>query len=376
MRSPEILPVPPLIEVTKVSTESPPAEDLAAASRHLRAALVMRIGGKPGPIFVLDPSRDSVLGRSGEIDIALADRLASRRHAIIRYQDGQWLLEDLESRNGTWLDGRVVQTEPLCDGSVVRIGMTELVFQVLADEPAASERSSRCVIRSGPVGQLQGDALRRSQLIDSDDGRRGAVLYQASLRLLAARSSQEVICAMLEMVIEHTAASAVGWFRIGGEASLEPVCVVPPGGQLASALAAPAIRNTVDRLVMREGHAVWLQPNPAAGVHAEISCIPLVNGDSPHAAVVAMAPCGRLRDSDFDLLVGLTTLATAAWDGHIGTGRQKTAESGLSHSSLPHDADRLSSRNTPRVHAEQDLAGLSTVEIDAAREDVNGLHGA
>jgi len=70
---------------------------------------------------------------------------------------------------------------------------------------------------------------------------------------------------------------------------------VPPG---------ESIRSTIDQLVSREGQAVWLQPNLAAGVNSELACIPLVNGSLPHAAVVAMAPCGRLRDSDFDLLVG------------------------------------------------------------------------
>lgn len=351
-----------------MSTVPPPADETAAANRQsARAVLVMRLGGMSGPTFLLDPSQETVLGRSGEIDIALADRLASRRHAMIRHDDGQWLLEDLESRNGTWLDGRVVQVEPLSDGSVVRIGMTELVFQLQADEPTVRERSSRCVIRSGPVGQLQGDALRRSQSVDSAESRRGAMLYQASLRLLAARSSQQVICAVLELVIEHTAASGVGWFRIGAGASLEPVCVVPPGGQLTSALAAPSIRGTIDQLVSRDGHAVWLQPNPAAGVHAEVACIPLVNDSAPHAAVVAMAPCGRLMDADFDLLVGLTTLATAAWDGHVGGSRGGFGDAA---SSAPHHHSPCGPHHAA---ADQDLDGLSTVELDAIREDANSL---
>ncbi len=324
----------------------------------------MRIAGKPGPTFVLDSSRENVLGRSEEIDISLADRLASRRHAVVRQHEGNWVLEDLESRNGTWLDGHSVQREMLSHGGVVRIGMTELVFELLSKESAATETSSRTVIRSGPVGQLQGEAMRRSQAVASEDGRRGALLYQASLRLLAARSSQEVICSMLELVIEHTAASGVGWFRITPESGLEPVCVVPPGGQLASALVAPAIRSTIDQLVSREGHAVWLQPNPAAGVHSGLACIPLLDSGVPHAAVVAMAPTGRLRDSDFDLLVGLATLATAAWDGHTGSAR---------------DADQLPcTARSPLLqstkHAsEQDIAGMSTIELSPPGDGFGGI---
>ena len=173
---------------------------------------------------------------------------------------------------------------------------------------------------------------------------------------------------MLELVIEHTAASSVGWFQIGSDADLNAVCIVPPGGQLASALAAPSIRSTIDQLVSQEGHAVWLQPNPAAGVHSELACIPLVDGERPHAAVVAMTPPGRLRDSDFELLVGLATLAAAAWGGHTGNDRSggladdPTRSVGLSPQKpfLGSDADA-------------DLAGLSTIELTPPRDAPNEM---
>ncbi|MGA0039179.1 MAG: FHA domain-containing protein [Pirellulales bacterium] len=348
-------------------TASPTADNQSASCG--RAALVMRIAGKPGPTFVLDSTRENVLGRSGEIDIALADRLASRRHASIHCQDRQWVLTDLESRNGTWVDGRAIRSEPLVDGAVVRIGMTELTFQLLSDDPAKNEASARCVIRSGPVGQLQGDAMRRSQSVDSEDGRRGAMLYHASLRLLATRSSQQLICSMLELVIEHTAASSVGWFQISPTAELKAVCIVPPGGQLASAMSAPVIRSTIDRLVLREGQAVWLQPNPAAGVHSELSCIPLLEGERPHAALVAMTPSGRLQESDFDLLVGLATLAAAAWDGHAACERSLdvTEEPVRSTSLQPQ-------KQPPTGDADADLAGLSTIEISPPRDLTDGMH--
>jgi pSer/pThr/pTyr-binding forkhead associated (FHA) protein len=349
-----------------VSTASPSADELVAPAGHAtRAAVVMRIAGKPGPTFVLTPHRDNVLGRSGDIDIALADRLASRRHAAIRFDGTHWLVEDLDSRNGTWLDGRSVQTASLLDGSVVRIGMTELAFQILNDVAPPQDASSRSVIRSGPVGQLQGDAIRRSQTVESEESRRGVLLYQASLRLLAARSSQEVICAMLELVIEHTAASCVGWFRISSASALEPVCVVPPGGQLTWALATPVFRSMIETRVSGEGHAVWLRPNPAVGVHSEIVCIPLLDGSTAHAVVVAMAPSGRLQDPDFDLLVGLATLATAAWDGHSGSSRRQPDGNRHARSSGPAEATRGES--------DQDLAGMSTVELDPVRESQSGM---
>jgi hypothetical protein len=55
---------------------------------------------------VLVPS-GGVLGRSGE-DTAFfrGDRTVSRRHAIVNFHEGEWWIEDLDSTNGTWVNGK------------------------------------------------------------------------------------------------------------------------------------------------------------------------------------------------------------------------------------------------------------------------------
>ncbi|HEY2769013.1 MAG TPA: FHA domain-containing protein [Solirubrobacteraceae bacterium] len=44
------------------------------------------------------------VGRHPACDIALGDPSVSRRHARLRFRDGTWMLQDLESRNGTWVN--------------------------------------------------------------------------------------------------------------------------------------------------------------------------------------------------------------------------------------------------------------------------------
>lgn len=69
-----------------------------------------------------------VIGRLEECDICLSDAVASRRHAaLIKVEDG-WVLQDLESTNGTLLNGQPVEREVLHDGDVIEIGVTRLVF--------------------------------------------------------------------------------------------------------------------------------------------------------------------------------------------------------------------------------------------------------
>ncbi|MGE0551697.1 MAG: FHA domain-containing protein [Kofleriaceae bacterium] len=64
-----------------------------------------------------------VLGRGAEADLKISDQEAlSRKHCRLFLKDGNAYVEDLQSRNGTFVNGTPVQVESLRDGDKVRIG--------------------------------------------------------------------------------------------------------------------------------------------------------------------------------------------------------------------------------------------------------------
>ena len=288
-----------------------------AATNVAPAALVLRIAGRPGPTFVLDHARDNTLGRSPEAAIMVADRLASRRHAAVRYDPvrAEWIVQDLGSRNGTVLDGVTVSSAVLADGGIIRIGTSELVFKQLPPATPVSAAQRGLFVRCRPVAELEGSVLRRSSIGSTDDARRPLLLYQASIRLLSARGVREVIEATLELATQHSGAASVGWFRVVDGVRLEPVCVVPPGSSLATLVAEP-----LATLVVREGNAVWSAASRTEATdkaaEPEIACIPIVKHERVHAALVVSSAPGTLRSTDFDYLVALASLASAACLGH------------------------------------------------------------
>lgn len=71
------------------------------------------------------------LGRSGEADVSFSDRYASGIHARLYSRGDRYFLEDLDSTNGTLLDGRPVSGErELADGSMIEIGDTRFRIEI------------------------------------------------------------------------------------------------------------------------------------------------------------------------------------------------------------------------------------------------------
>ena len=62
------------------------------------------------------------IGRSSRCEIVLGDDTVSRRHAELFVEDGRWLLRDLGSSNGTYLNGRKVMDAEVRPGDVVHLG--------------------------------------------------------------------------------------------------------------------------------------------------------------------------------------------------------------------------------------------------------------
>ena len=68
-----------------------------------------------------------LLGRHADCDVVLGDLSVSRRHALLRYHDGGWTLRDLESTNGTKVNGLRVGRCTLRPGDRIVLGHERLV---------------------------------------------------------------------------------------------------------------------------------------------------------------------------------------------------------------------------------------------------------
>lgn len=121
---------PRVPRASRASTAPPPrAQQPAKPSRpkgRLPRHLVITAGSLAGQSIELDDAPVTI-GRAPESTLVLTDDYASTHHARLVPRDGQWLVEDLGSTNGTYLDkAKVTQPTPVGVGAKVRIGKTVL----------------------------------------------------------------------------------------------------------------------------------------------------------------------------------------------------------------------------------------------------------
>jgi diguanylate cyclase (GGDEF)-like protein len=91
-----------------------------------RAYLIVLAGSNVGEMFKVTTSQ-IVLGRGQGADIQLLDEGISRRHARIRMDGADMVVEDLESRNGTFANGQRVTRHVLHDGDKIQVGSTTIL---------------------------------------------------------------------------------------------------------------------------------------------------------------------------------------------------------------------------------------------------------
>jgi pSer/pThr/pTyr-binding forkhead associated (FHA) protein len=110
----------PAPRVTQPRTKPP------RVSRQVPQSLLVTAGSLAGTTLGLSDQQITI-GRAGDATLVLSDDYASTRHARLFPQDGQWLVEDLGSTNGTYLDRqKVTGPTPVPVGVPVRIGKTVL----------------------------------------------------------------------------------------------------------------------------------------------------------------------------------------------------------------------------------------------------------
>src|SRR5438445_70571 len=124
-----------------------PASPRAAAGGAL-ASFLVRSGGLVGQrLSVRSPVVN--IGRADYNDLVVPDPSVSTSHAKLQRREGVWVLVDLDSTNGTFVDGEQVKGDaPLAPGATVRLGDVQLVFEPSDDALSIAKGGGTQMLRT------------------------------------------------------------------------------------------------------------------------------------------------------------------------------------------------------------------------------------
>jgi pSer/pThr/pTyr-binding forkhead associated (FHA) protein len=110
-------------------TKAPKPAEVARQAKVRGTKLVVTEGPLTGTVIPLNTAQVTI-GRAPDSTVVIEDDYASSRHARVYPSEGAWVVEDLGSTNGTWIDRtRITTPTVLPVGVPLRVGRTTLQLQ-------------------------------------------------------------------------------------------------------------------------------------------------------------------------------------------------------------------------------------------------------
>jgi predicted component of type VI protein secretion system len=172
-----------------------------------------------------------VIGRDPECAVRVDNVAVSRRHATITRAGAGWEIEDLQSGNGTFIDGVRITRQSLREKDTLVIGKYSILVEVVPDDPAAAPGASGS---PGELATYRMDAMEVEKLVSK------SILQGAGVRATLVPEEGEGTV-MLERA-SHFAGSA-------------PDCTVPASGPFVAPRLAIFLREAGSFRVVRVGGA-------------------------------------------------------------------------------------------------------------------------
>jgi transcriptional regulator with GAF, ATPase, and Fis domain len=288
------------------------------------AQLLVKQGPHPGAVYAVEGERASI-GRDQANDICVPHLAVSRSHAELRREDGGWILADLGSSNGTFLNGERIEAEPLSHLDEIRLGDLVLTFiddapLLLGDDTSAPEITQTL---SSSTLELLAPADKEREPAELERRHRGLLrLFRLSNEVSACHTLPDLMTKLTQAATEALGADRVVPITLEARGELRPWF-----GRRSAARAVlaelPISRSVVDH-VRKHEEAVRsevqsderFRESPSVVRHeiGAAMCVPLVAGGRELGVIYAdrIAPAEPFDRHDLEMLAAMAMPVTVA----------------------------------------------------------------
>ena len=179
------------------------------------ARLIQTDGEQVGVEYAL--KERTSLGRGASNEIVLEEKKASRYQAVIILRRGEYMLADLDSKNGTYVNGRQYRIKHLASGDVIRVGKTLFEFYATEDDaPSGEGHLSVSVMDEGEIGVAKLGRYEVGRMVGDEEGLQAESSASAEIKVgpalrcareMAGASDEDGLCrgiaAGVSALLEH-----------------------------------------------------------------------------------------------------------------------------------------------------------------------------
>jgi len=277
------------------------------------------IAGKhKGEVFAINEEA-LVIGRETTANLCIADASVSRRHSKIEKKDDGFVITDLESLNGTFVNDVPVRSRVLEHGDRVRVGDSQFLF-LTHDDDAMSKSSDVKLdeehIVSGSTVQIRFDHAVYLM------GRDLSALMKVSTVISSIRTLDDLLERLIELLFEVVPAQR-GAILLTDEGSFEANLVFGLH-RVHGKNRAVTVSRTIVQQVLRDGVALlandgvseWTQASDSlisTGAHS-VMCVPVILADRKLGVLYldTTIPRDQFNNEHVKLVVAIGSIAAAA----------------------------------------------------------------
>jgi transcriptional regulator with GAF, ATPase, and Fis domain len=321
----------------------------------LDSRVVVVSGPAKGTVVRLTGNQLSI-GRDSANDLCLRDRAVSRRHFSITETDAAFQLIDLESHNGTFVNGIPVRRKLLGHGDTIRVGRCELVFLITEDEGLTPQ-----VVQfrdDDPVDLLTTTNVRAYPSLShpgTDVGRMARdlnALFKIANTINSIRDLEPLQQRLLQLIGEVIPADSAA-IVILRHADEEPSSSCIWHRRESGGAAQLRIRREVVQRALWERSPVLSRPSPGSEDTESVLCVPLVGVERTIGVLymIATGTVSKFEDDHVHFLSSVAGIAAVTLENVLAT-------------------EALRSENR-RLQAELDLGGVIIGESKGMRQVQN-----
>ena len=282
------------------------------------------------------PDGEAALGRDPTNTVPVVDPSVSRKHCLLRRdEDGRYQIRDLESRNGTVVNGLTVKQQWLRHGDEIAIGDSVFVFLLEEEEKAAPASrvefddshpaTETKLVHPKEVVYLQPDRLLRELPAGSQVARNLGALLKISRVVHAIRDLEELQAQLLDLIFEVVPASR-GAILLADGAGQEFSSLYARTRQTGQTQLV-RVSRTVARQVMKENVAILGVDIPGSGTLRDVEslvasdvrsllCVPLTVFQRMIGCIYldSTNPGSRFHADHLQLLAAIAGISSVALD--------------------------------------------------------------